>query len=119
MWDADFPANAGKKSYIPSFTLASLAYLIPRSQALIFTSWTFFGTFDFIEIPISKNDKYYQLKAGQEGRWDLLSFNEYQTIEYWWFICLANNIYNPMESPPAGTLLRIPDINTLSVLDNT
>lgn len=82
-----------------------------------FNNETFFGTFKIIKIPNNPKDKYHQIKPGEEGRWDLMSFNEYQTVDYWWLICLANEIYNPMESPPAGTLIRLPASSTIFNLD--
>lgn len=75
---------------------------------------TFFGTYDFVEIPISPYDRYYQLKPGEEGRWDLISNKEYLSVDYWFLICLANNIFDPFDSPPAGTILRIPSIDFIA-----
>lgn len=82
-----------------------------------FNNENFFGTYQIIDIPQDPKDRFYQIKSGEEGRWDLISYWGYQTVNYGWLICLANNIYNPVESPPAGTLVRVPATSTISNLD--
>jgi hypothetical protein len=78
---------------------------------------SFFGTYTFIEIPKDVNDKYDQIKPGEEGRWDLMSYKHYQTVNYLWLICLANNVYDPRDSLPAGSVIRIPSKSTINKLD--
>lgn len=79
---------------------------------------TFFGTFEFQEIPKSPSDKYYQIKPGEECRWDLISYKHYDgMVDYWWVICAANDIYDPFEIVPAGTIVRIPSLDTLVTLE--
>lgn len=73
----------------------------------------FFETFDIPEVPISPADNYYPIKAGEEGRWDLISHKFYKTVGYWWLICLANQISNPFEIKPTGTVIRIPSLDYL------
>ena len=77
----------------------------------------FFGTYEFFEIPISVNDSYHQIKPGEEGRWDLISYKYYQTVDYWWVITQANNVYDPFDSPEAGTIIRIPSLDFLVTRD--
>ena len=77
---------------------------------------TFFGTYDIPYIPLYIKDTYHQIKAGEEGRWDLISYKYYQTVNYWWLICIANAISDPFESPPAGTLIRVPSLEYITVL---
>lgn len=79
---------------------------------------TFFGTFDHIKIPKSTSDRYHQIKPGEECRWDLISYNMYDgVVDYWWLICLANEIYDPFTIIPAGTIIRIPSLDNLIILD--
>ena len=78
---------------------------------------TFFETYDIPEIPISVFDKYHQIKPGEEGRWDLISNKHYQSVNYGWLICHANNIFDPFDSPPVGTILRIPSLDYLTQKD--
>jgi len=48
--------------------------------------------------------------AGFEGRPDLLSYEVYGSVDYWWVICAANNIIDPFEQLIAGKQIRIPII---------
>jgi hypothetical protein len=72
---------------------------------------TFFETYDIPSIPKSAKDIYHQLKSGEEGRWDLVSYKYYRTVNYWWLICIANDISDPFDVPPAGTIIRIPSLD--------
>ena len=76
---------------------------------------TFFGTYNIPDIPNDSKDTYHQIKAGEEGRWDLISYKYYYTVNYWWIICLANDVSDPFESPSAGTLIRIPSLDAFLV----
>lgn len=48
----------------------------------------------------------YTIKYGDT--WTKLSFDNYGTIEYWWLICKFNNIYNPVDLPTEGDIIKIP-----------
>ena len=72
---------------------------------------TFFETYPIPDIPKNKKDTYHQLKSGEEGRWDLISYKYYQTVDYWWLICHANDISDPFDVPPAGSIIRIPSLD--------
>jgi len=48
--------------------------------------------------------------AGFEGRPDLISYEVYGIVDYWWVICAANNIIDPFEQLLAGKQIRIPII---------
>ncbi len=48
------------------------------------------------------------LPAGFEGRPDLLSYEVYGTTDYWWVICLANDIIDPFEQFKAGKQIKVP-----------
>ena len=49
--------------------------------------------------------------TGYAGRADLLSYEAYGTVSYWWLICLANNITNPFEELTSGKQIKIPIID--------
>ena len=51
--------------------------------------------------------------AGCEGRADLLSYRIYGTSDYWWVICVANNIIDPFEQLKAGRQIRVPLVGGL------
>ena len=66
------------------------------------------------ELTITSNsaDKIHEVKAGEENRLDLISYNYYGSPLLWWVIAEASDITNPF-NVPIGTLLRIPANKTL------
>lgn len=48
--------------------------------------------------------------AGEEGRPDLISYRYYNTVEYWWLICVANDIQCPFLELYPGRELKVPSI---------
>ena len=44
------------------------------------------------------------------GRADLISFYSYGTVDYWWLICLVNEIDDPLQGLPSGKQIKIPII---------
>lgn len=63
-------------------------------------------------VPESPDDIIHEVKPGEEGRLDLISYKYYNTPGLYWVICYANNIDDPMDVK-AGTILRIPSWTTL------
>jgi len=67
--------------------------------------------------------KIYYLPVKERLPWTNISFNAYGTIELWWLICLVNKVYNPVDQPKVGTVLKIirPEYinNILDELNNT
>lgn len=58
------------------------------------------------------NDRWHTLNKGETI--DKISFDKYATSEYWWVICDANGISNPLDlSDFIGTNILIPEINNL------
>lgn len=51
---------------------------------------------------------YYRITNQDIKRPDLISYRFYNTINYWWVICLANNIDSPLEDIALGTVIKIP-----------
>lgn len=64
-------------------------------------------------VPITVNDQYHKLESHEVGRLDILAHRYYKNPLLWWVIAQANNIYDPFVLLPAGTLLRIPSIESL------
>lgn len=64
------------------------------------------------EIPLSDKDKYHMVMLEEEDRIDVLALNFYNNFKYWWVIAHANNMIDPF-TVPAGTILRIPSLETL------
>lgn len=50
---------------------------------------------------------YYVITLNRLLPWTAISYNEYQTMNLWWLICLVNQIDNPVKYPVPGTQLRI------------
>ena len=78
----------------------------------------FFETYDIPDLPKSVKDIYHQLKAGEEGRWDLISYKYYKSVNYWWLICIANDISDPFDAPLAGTIIRVPSLDYIMAIGN-
>jgi len=58
-----------------------------------------------------KHEKsYYMTDDDDIGRPDLISYENYKTVQYWWLICLVNNIENPLTDITAGMRLIIPNV---------
>jgi hypothetical protein len=66
-----------------------------------------FETYKKKEIPLSSNDKYYSVTAGDEFRPDLVSNRAYGTPDFWWRIMEVNNIKDIFDFK-AGINIRIP-----------
>lgn len=69
-------------------------------------------TYDGIEVPKSKVDSFHIVKKTEENRIDLISWQYYKTPLLYWVIAEASDLRNPFELPE-GTVLRIPDRQTL------
>ena len=53
------------------------------------------------------SDTFYQYRIPSPTPLTNLSNRVYGRIELWWLICVVNNINNPVELLPAGTVLKI------------
>jgi hypothetical protein len=45
---------------------------------------------------------------GHGESWPLISYKTLKNTGLWWMICLVNNIQNPVISPIAGEIIKIP-----------
>ena len=52
-------------------------------------------------------ETYYEFRIPSPTPLTNLSHRVYGRIELWWLICVVNNINNPVELLPAGTVLKI------------
>lgn len=71
------------------------------------------ATRDIKDIPVKSSDIYHSVKSNEVNRLDLLAHVYYKNPLLWWVIAQANNIYDPYADIEPGTILRIPDIETL------
>ncbi len=65
---------------------------------------------DFLEL-----ERYYIVQNKEMYRPDILSFNVYQSTEFWWLILLYNDIIDPLELKE-GDRIAIPSLNSLKAL---
>jgi len=77
------------------------------------TNESFLSTREIIDIPISSNDIYHEIKTNESTRLDILANIYYRNPLLWWVIAQANNIYNPILPIRPGTIVRIPALDTL------
>ena len=66
---------------------------------------------EFIKNLESYKYRYAVIPNGMAGRPDLISFDVYGTVDYWWLILVVNQITDPFEQLVAGKQIRLPIIN--------
>lgn len=53
---------------------------------------------------------YYRVSESDILRPDLISFNVYGVVSYWWLLMVVNRVFNPFRDLTVGALLKIPNI---------
>lgn len=71
------------------------------------------STREIIDIPKNPNDIYHRVQSHEVHRLDIIAAMYYKNPLLWWVIAQANDIYDPLVAIEPGTILRIPDIETL------
>lgn len=66
-----------------------------------------FSTYKRGTYPPSTNDKYMIISKGREYRPDLVSFEQYGTVSFWWKIMEANGMKDILDFE-AGRNIRLP-----------
>ena len=61
----------------------------------------------------TKQVKLRRISESEEASPELISYQEYDTHEYWWIICYLNKIQDPINNLEAGTLLAIPSLSDI------
>jgi hypothetical protein len=61
---------------------------------------------------------YYIIKLNRKIPWTTISYEQYGTIDLWWFICLVNKINNPIKFVEPGSELKIIRKNYLATVLN-
>lgn len=87
-----------------------------------FNEATVFGTKEldylwssFSEFQLKYDPVYYRVVGGDAMRPDKISFKNYGTPDFWWVICVVNDINNPLTEIVPGQVLAIP--NQLDIFD--
>lgn len=65
-------------------------------------------------IPVSDNDLFTEIQAGEVGRLDLVASRVYRLEGLWWVIAFANDIIDPFEEATVGRKLRYPPFETVA-----
>lgn len=103
--------------YYKETEVLSKSYIDRYRNCLILTDIdsgeTFLSTREIVDIPVNANDKYHTVESHETTRLDLIAAKYYRNPLMWWIIAQANNIYDPFEEIEAGTLLRIPALESL------
>lgn len=77
------------------------------------TEITFLSTREPINIPVRSTDIYHRVNSHEVGRLDIIANMYYRNPLLWWVIAQANDIYDPITLIAPGTLLRVPNLETL------
>jgi hypothetical protein len=68
----------------------------------------FYNILNTVQMPDDVNPSlYYTIKVSQRMPWSMISFNEYETMDLWWLICIINKVNNPISFPDVGSELKI------------
>lgn len=68
----------------------------------------YYNILNTIQFPDDINPSiFYTIKVSQRMPWSMISFNEYETMDLWWLICIINKIDNPISYPDVGSELKI------------
>jgi hypothetical protein len=59
----------------------------------------------------------YTVSAAEENRIDIIAYKIYGSASLYWVLCYMNNIPDPL-NVPAGTILYVPDINSIQQFPN-
>lgn len=55
----------------------------------------------------------YRLTVGDIMRPDLVSYKNYQTVNYWWVLCLHNGCNNVLTDMNVGDVWQVPNISDI------
>ena len=71
-------------------------------------NFLFYNILNNIHIPTPlAAGSFYTITLTKSVPWTIISYDEYETVNLWWLIVLANNITNPVLFPAAGSKLNI------------
>lgn len=71
------------------------------------------ATREIVDIDKHPNDRYHEVQSHEVARLDILAAKYYNNPLLWWVLAQANDIYDPMTPIAAGSIIRIPYIETL------
>jgi len=67
-------------------------------------------------VPASPNDSLFELDPRYNKRPDLLSYDLYGTVDYWWVFAVRNmdTLVDPINDFITGTIIYIPSITSIT-----
>lgn len=68
---------------------------------------------DFNKFKFKRPSSFLTINKKYEMRPDLISFDVYGTVNYWWIICKVNDIDNVYEDMTIGKSIQIPAIGDI------
>lgn len=79
------------------------------------TSGGYLDFLNFRDIPAEADDVLYIVDARYQYRPDLLSYDTYKTVDYWWVFAVRNKsiIKDPIFDLTAGKKIYLPKITTI------
>jgi hypothetical protein len=51
--------------------------------------------------------KIFYMSVKESLPWSIISYNAYGTMDLWWLIAIVNKIYNPVDQPEVGSILKV------------
>lgn len=85
-------------------------YAIANSQDFYLTPFPQYIIPLFLNLPhvfFSAEDSYHEITVVDHLRLDLIAYRYYLNVEFWWIICIANDILDPFNLT-IGSIIRIP-----------
>jgi len=74
----------------------------------------YYNLLQTIVFPQNLPDSFFNAYAVTPGdTWPMISYRNYNTINLWWLIMLANGLDNPISTIESGTVLKIPKNNVV------
>ena len=70
----------------------------------------------YLKLMNVKKYKTIQATGGMFGRPDMISYEQYNTVDLWWAICMYNNIIDPMSEFYLGRWIKVPDLAEMTPL---
>ena len=71
--------------------------------------FTFWDTPNFPELVPQQGDLFVEVDSQYLGRLDLIAYDHYGDVDYWWVIALANGLDQIPTDMRLGMTLRLPD----------
>ncbi len=92
-----------------TYSNTSLYYKTPITEG------GYLDVLNFRNLPAEADDVLYEVDARYQYRPDLLSYDTYKTVDYWWVFAVRNKsiIKDPIFDLTAGKKIYLPKITTI------